>query len=82
MDQHSTNDTTTGEKPGYMQSALAFSTDVHHLNNRKDRNQATMNNMGMERGRMRKEPDNQSSEKATAKIDRNCCCCIYIPTGR
>ena len=25
--------------------------------------------MGMERGRMRKEPDNQSSGKATAKID-------------
>ena len=29
-----------------------------------------MNNMGMERGRMRKEPDTQSSGKATAKIDR------------
>ena len=29
-----------------------------------------MNNMGMERGRMRKEPDNQPSGKATAKIDR------------
>ena len=27
-----------------------------------------MNNMGMERGHMRKEPDNQSSGKATAKI--------------
>ena len=27
-------------------------------------------NMGMERGRMRKEPDNQSSGKATAKINR------------
>ena len=29
-----------------------------------------MNNMGMERGRMRKEPDNQSSGKAMAKIVR------------
>ena len=29
-----------------------------------------MNNMGMERGRMRKESDNQASGKATAKIDR------------
>ena len=29
-----------------------------------------MNNMGMERGRMHKEPDNQSSGKATAKIAR------------
>ena len=29
-----------------------------------------MNNMSMERGRMLKEPDNQSSGKATAKIDR------------
>ena len=29
-----------------------------------------MINMGMERGRMRKEPDNQSSGKATAKIAR------------
>ena len=28
-----------------------------------------MNNMGMERGRMRKEQDNQSSCKVTAKID-------------
>ena len=52
-----------------MPSGLAFSTDVYHRNNRKDRNQATMNNMGMERGRMRKEPDNQSSGKAIAKID-------------
>ena len=52
-----------------MPSALAFSTDAYHRNNRKDRNQATMNNMGMERGRMRKEPDNQSSGKAIAKID-------------
>ena len=46
-----------------------YNKDVHHRNNRKDRNQATMNNMGMERGRMRKESDNQSSGKATAKID-------------
>ena len=37
-------------RPAYMPSGLAFSTDV---NNRKDRYQATMNNMGMERGRMR-----------------------------
>ena len=29
-----------------------------------------MNNIGMERGSMLKEPDNQSSGKATAKIDR------------
>ena len=28
-----------------------------------------MNNMGMERGRLRKEPGNQSFGKATAKID-------------
>ena len=53
-----------------MPSGLAYSTDVYHRNNRKDSNQATMNNKGMERGRMRKEPDNQSSGKATAKIDR------------
>ena len=58
-----------------MPSGLAFSTDVYHRNNRKDRNQAAMNNMGMERGRMRKEPDNQSLPsdslgKATAKINR------------
>ena len=52
-----------------MPSGLAFSTDVHNRYNRKDSNQATMNNKGMERGRMRKEPDNQSSGKATAKID-------------
>ena len=54
-----------------MPSDLAFSTDVHHRNNRKDSNQATMNNMGMVRmecRRMLKEPDNQSSGKATAKI--------------
>ena len=47
-----------------------YNKDVHHRNNSKDSNQATMNNMGMERRRMRKEPDNQSSDKATAKIDR------------
>ena len=46
----------------------AFSKDVHHQNNRDDRFQATVNNMGIEHGRMRKEPDNQSSGKATAKI--------------
>ena len=68
--QQNTNDTTTGEKPGYMPSGLAFSKDVYHRNNGKDSNQATMNNMGMEGGRMRKESDNQSSGKATAKIDR------------
>ena len=49
-------------------SGLAFSTDVRNRNNRKDRYQATVNNMGMERGRMRKEPDNQSSGKAIAKF--------------
>ena len=47
-----------------------YNKDVHHRNNRRASNQATMNNMGMERGRMRKEPDNQSSGKATAKINR------------
>ena len=76
--QHNTNDAKTGEKPGYTRSGLAFSTDVHSRNNRKGRYQASMNNTGMQRGRMRKEPANQSSGKATAKI----CCCIYITTGR
>ena len=52
-----------------MPSGLAYFTDVYHRDSRKDRNQATMNNMGMERGRMRKEPDNQSSNRATAKTD-------------
>ena len=52
-----------------MPSGLAFSTDVHHLNNSKDSNQATINNMGMERGRKQKERDNQSSGKAIAKMD-------------
>ena len=35
--QHYTNNTVTktGEKPGYMPSGLAFSTDVYHRNNRK-----------------------------------------------
>ena len=47
--QHNTNDTKTGEKPEYMPSGLAFSTDVYHRNNNKDSNQATMDNMGMER---------------------------------
>ena len=47
-----------------------YNKDVHHRNNSNDSYQATMNYMGMERGRMRKEPDNQSSCKATAKIDR------------
>ena len=44
-----------------MPSGLALCTDVYHRNNlnRKDCNQANMNNMGMERGRMQKEPDNQ-----------------------
>ena len=63
--QHNTNDTKTAEKPGYIPSSLAFSTDV---NNCKDRYQATMNNMGMEHGRMRKEPDNQTSGKAMGKV--------------
>ena len=58
--QHDTNDTKTGERPEYMPSGLAFSTD-YHRNNRKDRNQATTNNMGMERGRLRNEPDNHQS---------------------
>ena len=54
-----------------MPSGLALCTDVYHRNNlnRKDCNQANMNNMGMERGRMRKEQGNQSSGMATAKID-------------
>ena len=51
-----------------MPSGLAFSTDVHNKNNCKDSSQATVNNMGMERGRMCKEPDDQSSGKAMAKI--------------
>ena len=103
--QHNTNDTKTrlGEKPEYMPSGLAFSTDVYNPNNSKDSYhismrqggqasfaratkqlmptsrgcQATMNNIGMERGRIRKRPDNQSSGKAMAKI----ACCSYIPTG-
>ena len=53
-----------------MPSGLAFSTDVLNRNNRKDRYQATMNNMDMERGRMRKEPDNQSSGKVMATLAR------------
>ena len=54
-----------------MPPGLAFSMDVHHLNNLKDSNKVTMNNMpvGMERGCIRKEPDSQFSGKATAKID-------------
>ena len=59
------------EKPGYMPSGLAFSTDVHNRNNSKASYQATMKNifyLGMECGRMHKEPDNQSSCKAMAKI--------------
>ena len=69
--QRNTNYTKTREKPAcaYKPSGLAFSTDVHHRINRKDRNQTTMNNMGMERGRVREEPDIQSSGKATAKIE-------------
>ena len=58
------------QNPGYMPSGLAFSKDVYHRKNHKDSNQATMINMGMESGRMLKESDNQSSCKATAKIDR------------
>ena len=70
--QHNTNDTKTGQKPEYMPSGLAFSTNVYHRNNRRDCYQAAMNNMGMERGRMQKEPVNQpeSSGKAAAKIAR------------
>ena len=66
---HNTNNTKTGERPWYMPSGLAFFTDMYHRNNSKDSNQATMNNMSMERGRMLKEPDNQSSGKAAAMID-------------
>ena len=68
--RHNTNEPKTGKKPGYMPSGLAFPTDVYHRNNRKDSNEATLIYMGMERGRMLKEPDNQSSGKATAKINR------------
>ena len=68
--QHNTNDTMTGEKPGYLPSGLAFSMDAHHLNNRQDSNQATMNNMDIKRGCMWKEPDDKSSGKATANIAR------------
>ena len=67
---HTPEQISNPEKRGYMPSGLAFSTDVHHLNNSKDSNQATINNMGMERGRKQKERDNQSSGKATAKINR------------
>ena len=35
--QHNTNDTKTGAKPKYMPLGLAFSTDMHNRNNRKDR---------------------------------------------
>ena len=34
--QHDTNDTTTGVKPEYMASGLAFSKDLHHRNNSND----------------------------------------------
>ena len=59
--QHNTNEPKTREKPGYMPSGLAFSEDVNHRNNSKDSNQATANNMGMDRGRMQKEPDRTTS---------------------
>ena len=52
-----------------MPSGLAFSTDEYDRNNSKYSYKFTMNNICMERGRMQKEPDNQSSGKATAKID-------------
>ena len=80
---HNTNDTKTGEKPGYMPSGLAFSSDVYHRNNSKDRNQATMNNMGMERGRMLKEPDNRSSREATQprSPERLLLMHLHNPTG-
>ena len=67
----------TGEKPEYMQSGLALSKDLHYptRNNSNDCHQALrtttikqMNNMGMERGRMSKELDSQSSGQTTAKI--------------
>ena len=38
-------------------SEIECNKDVHHRNNSNDHYQATMNNMGMEHGRMRKEPD-------------------------
>ena len=44
--QHNTNEPKTREKPGYMPSGWAFSTDVYHRNNRKDRNQATYEQHG------------------------------------
>ena len=59
--QHNTNDTTTGEKSEYMPSGLAFSMDLHHRNDRNASYQDSKNNIGMERGPMRKEPDKQSS---------------------
>ena len=51
---------------------LPSSKDVYHRNNSNDcyQAQATMNNMGMERRCMGKEPDNQSFGRATAKIAR------------
>ena len=45
-------------------------TDTRQLMDLPNSYQATMNNMGMEHGRMRKEPDDQSSGKATAKTAR------------
>ena len=42
----------------------------HHRNISNYSYQATTNNMGMERRRMRKEPDNQSSGNSMAKIAR------------
>ena len=44
--QRNINDPKTEEKPKYMPSGLAFSTDVYHRNKHKDRDQATVNNMG------------------------------------
>ena len=68
--QHNTNDTKTWEKPGYMTSGLAFSTDVDHRNNSKASNQATMNNMGMERPIFRQ---GNSQDRP-----QDCCCCCVL----
>ena len=65
--QHNTNNTTTGEKPEYMPSGLAFSKELHHRNNIIDRCQAPMNNFGIERGCMDAEIDLRSEERRVGK---------------
>ena len=56
--------------------------DVHHRNSPSDRYQTTMNNICMERRRMRKVPDNQSSCNVTAKIASETAAAAASTTGR